>query len=112
MPEPRLKAELWVKAQIRQCFARDIPAFVVRRGDAHAGTVLIKLNRFDAGVQVFAPIAAMEGGRAWLCITGESAVDDSAADLAISKRTRNDPDIWVLEIEDRDGIWELDAPLA
>lgn len=109
--EPRLTAEFWVKAQIRQCFANDIPAFVARRGDSHAGTILIKLNRFSVGVTVLAPIASMDGRRAWMRATGDESVSDAEAEAIIAKRLKSDPDIWVLEIEDQDGRWEPDAPI-
>ena len=36
--EPRLTANFWVKAYIRICATRDIPALVVRHGDDTAGT--------------------------------------------------------------------------
>src|SRR6478752_4729217 len=49
-----LNTGLWVMAQVRICDRAFIPATVVRRGDPDAGTVLLKLNRFEAGVTVYA----------------------------------------------------------
>ena len=48
-----LNTGLWVSAQVRLCDRAFIPATVVRRGDPDAGTVLVKLNRFEAGVTVY-----------------------------------------------------------
>ena len=49
-----LNTGLWVSAQVRICDRAFIPATVVRRGDPDAGTVLLKLNRFEHGVTVYA----------------------------------------------------------
>ena len=38
--EPRLKTDLWIKAIIKRCLARGIPATVARRGDGDAGVSL------------------------------------------------------------------------
>ena len=48
-----LNTGLWVSAQVRICDRAFIPATIVRRGDPDAGTVLLKLNRFEEGVTVF-----------------------------------------------------------
>src|SRR5262249_57314888 len=53
-----LNTGLWVMAQVRLCDRAFIPATVVRRGDPDAGTVLLKLNRFEAGVTVYTQAAA------------------------------------------------------
>src|SRR5258707_8828351 len=48
-----LNTGLWVSAQVRICDRAFIPATVVRRGDPDAGTVLLKINRFEDGVTVY-----------------------------------------------------------
>jgi hypothetical protein len=112
MTEPRLKTEIWVKAQIRQCDVAFIPAMVVRRGDADAGQVLIKRNRLDGTFEVFARTVAPDGGAGWRRITGPEPVDEAAARSVIDRETGFDPDLWVLEIEDSGGKYELDGPLV
>jgi len=108
---PRLKAEVWVMAHIRRCFAADIPAFLRRRGDADAGGVLLKINGFEAGCTVLEPTTDLSGDRAWLRATGNSPVDEARAEEVIAGRLKNDPDLWVLEIEDPQGRHQLDDPV-
>jgi hypothetical protein len=100
MSEPSLKAEIWIKAQIRLCDINLIPAMVTRRGDSDAGAILLKLNRLDAGVEVFCQTRDTEGNHAWMRGTGEGLVSDIEAEAYIAKQMQYDPDIWVLEIED------------
>ncbi|MDP6706418.1 MAG: DUF1491 family protein [Alphaproteobacteria bacterium] len=109
--QPRVKAELWIKAHIRRCWSQDVIAVVARRGDEMAGTVLIKLNTLDDGCSVLQPAPSPEGGRIWLRATGPELVDESEADAYISRQVNFDPDLWVLEIEDRDGRHFLDEPV-
>ncbi len=64
MAEVALKAGIWVQAQIRVCDKNALPAVVVRRGNPDAGTILLKLNRFDAGYEVLTQLRTAEGNRA------------------------------------------------
>jgi hypothetical protein len=109
--EPRLKAEFWVKALLRRCAAADVPAMVVRRGDAEAGAVLIKVNAFENGASVLAAGWAAEGGRVWRRATGAAPVGDADAEAYIARQLQRDPDLWVVEIEDRAGRHFLTEPV-
>jgi GMP synthase (glutamine-hydrolysing) len=102
--EPRLKARLFVQAVIRQCGVLGMPAVVVRRGDADAGAVLVKLNRGAAiGCEVFTQVRDGEGRAAWLRATGVEPVPEDKADAYIARQRDVDSDLWVIEVEDRDG---------
>lgn len=104
MSEPRLKAKLWVHAAIRQCSVLGVPAVVVKSGDDDAGAVLIKLNRGPAGgCEVFTQVRDGEGRAAWLRATGAEPVDEARADAYIARQRTVDSDLWVLEVEDREG---------
>jgi hypothetical protein len=102
-----------VSAQVRLCDRAFIPATVVRRGDPDAGTVLLKLNRFEAGVTVYTQASSM-GGEAplWSRGTGPSPVTEAEADAYIARQVQRDPDVWVLEIEDRKGAYKLDGKVV
>ncbi len=109
--EPRLRAELWVEAHIRRCWTNDVPAVLVRRGDNTAGTVLLKINRIVGGCTVLAPSTGIEGERIWYSATGAEPVAEAEADAYIARRLDSDPDLWVVEIEDREGRHFLDDPV-
>ncbi len=100
MAEAALKAEIWVKAQIRLCDLQSVPCVVVRKGDPDAGSILLKLNRLSEGVEVFSQVRTADGVRAWMRASGDEPVEESKADDYIAKQLNFDPDIWVLEIED------------
>lgn len=108
MTAPRITAELWIKAHIRRCNALAIPAMVVRRGDDTAGAIIIKINQLGPGCMVLAPANSLEGtdmdgGRQWRRAMGDELVPEAEADAYIARQLNMDPDIWVLEIEDREG---------
>ena len=101
---------IWVMAQVRICDRAFIPATVVRRGDPDAGTVLLKLNRFEHGVTVYAQTSGTGDEPTWSRGTGSAPV--SEADAYIARQVARDPDVWVLEIEDRKGLYKLDGKVV
>jgi hypothetical protein len=109
---PRLKAEIWVKALIRRAEVDGASAMVVRRGDATSGVVLVKVNRLDRTALVFAPARAGDGSLIWLAGTGLEPVAERDADAYIERQRKFDPDLWVVEIEDRQGRHFLLEPVG
>lgn len=99
----RLKTGIWVQALIRRCAVENVPALVVRRGDDTGGIVLVKVNRLDGTCTVYSPARAGDGSRLWLKGTGPSPVGEADADAYIGRQRSIDPDLWVVEIEDRLG---------
>jgi hypothetical protein len=107
-----LNTGLWVSAQVRLCDIAFIPATVVRRGDPDAGTVLLKLNRFEEGVTVYTQASTMNDTLAWSRGTGPQPVTEAEADAYIERQVKYDPDVWVLEIEDRRGKYKMDGQIV
>lgn len=97
----RLTAEFWVQAYLARLRFQEIPAFVVAHGDDTAGAVLIKLNTLDGQAVAYQrEYNLMTGDRVWseLASGGEQNVD-----AAIARQRGFDPDLWVIEVEDRQG---------
>ena len=107
-----LTTGLWVMAQVRICDRAFIPATVVRRGDSDAGTVLLKLNRFADGVTVYTQASSTGDEPTWSRGTGPQPVSEAEADAYIERQVKYDPDVWVLEIEDRRGQYKIDGKVV
>jgi len=110
--EPKLKAGLWVKAQVRTCDVAMIPIAILRKGDADAGAILLKLSRMDGTCQVLSQTRDLDGRRTWMRATGAEPVPEADADTYIERQVSRDRDVWVIEIEDAQGRYEPDAPVV
>jgi len=105
---PRLTAELWVQAYLTRLRLQDIPAFIVFKGDANAGAVIVKQNPLNGQAKAFQrSIDIFSGQRMWVTLAAgpEPDVEDT-----IRKQRGFDPDLWVIEVEDREGRHLLDEP--
>lgn len=104
----RLTAEVWVSAYLTRLGLLAIPAFIVKRGDATAGAVLVKLNTLDGQACCYQrSFDLMTGERKWMVLTEGDEVD---VDASIAKQRSFDADLWVIEVEDREGRHLLDEP--
>jgi hypothetical protein len=103
----RLKSEIWVRAYLRRCQAENVPAVVVRRGDAAAGAIFICVDRLDGTVALYGPApAGLDGGeseRRWVSCFGARAASNGEAARYLSRQSAFDEDLWIIEIEDRAG---------
>jgi hypothetical protein len=107
---PRLKSALYVQALIRRAEVGGAAAYLVRRGAEEAGAVFLKVNRLDGKTTVLSPARRGEE-RVWTRPLGESADVQRCAEY-FTKELRFDPDIWIVEIEDRDGRAFVDEPIV
>ncbi len=104
----RLTAQFWVQAYLARLRLSDIPAYVVAHGDDTAGAVLVKLATLDGRAQAFQRGFDLgTGARRW-DVLAEGAEAD--VDAAIARQRGFDPDLWVIEVEDRQGRHLLDQP--
>jgi hypothetical protein len=112
----RLKSELWVKAYIRRCHVEGADALLVRRGDADAGAIYIKVSRLDGTALLFGPAPAgleeAREDRRWQPCLGPEPPAEADADAYLARQTSFDADIWIVAVEDRAGRHFLDDWLA
>ena len=103
---PRLTADFWVRVYLARLEQAGIPAFVTAKGDATAGAVLVKVARLDGTAQAYQrSFDLMADTRVWVVL---SEGDESVVDAAITRQRSFDPDLWVIEVEDRQGRSLLD----
>jgi len=109
--DQRLSTDIWVRAHIRRLIASAIPATVARKGAPESGTVLLKVNLLGAGVKVLSQVRDLEGRLGWMPAFDGKAVSEQEADEYLDRQVGRDPDVWIIEIEDRDGRHGFDGPV-
>jgi hypothetical protein len=111
----RLKSGIWVAAYLRRCGVEGVFAAVRRRGAEEAGAIFIKINRLDGTGLLYGPAPQSEFGEARPAeriFTAAIGHGEPATEVEIesrlAKEIRFDPDLWILEVEDRSGRSFLD----
>lgn len=98
---PRLTTGFWVAAYLTRLQAAAIPVFVARRGDATAGAVIVKVATLDGQARAFQRrFDLMADRRVWE-VLAEGA--EAEVDAVLARARARDPDLWIIEIEDRGG---------
>jgi hypothetical protein len=105
-----LSTDIWVGALIRRAELGGAFPMVLKKGDPSAGAVLVKVvNRRDGVARLYAEATRGDGQQVWM----RPVKSDVEADLdAYAERARRyDPDVWVVEIDDREGRHFLVEPV-
>ncbi len=101
----RLRSDFWVSAYLRRCAIEGVDAVLRRRGAAEAGAIFVKVDRLDGTASLYGPapqsLVEDRGARLFAPIL----TDAPAADVEerMRRETKFDPDLWLMEIEDRAG---------
>lgn len=112
----RLRADIFVAAYLRRCMSEGAYAFLRRRGAADAGAIFVKVDRLDGSCALYGPAPqsalaqAMEAGveRMWSRLHAGETIDVAQAEERLRREVRFDPDLWIIEVEDRAGRHFLD----
>jgi hypothetical protein len=111
----RLKTALWVAAYLRRCQVEGVFGAVRRRGAEEAGAVFVRINRLDGTSDLFgpAPQSAFEeaeaAARAFAPCLARQSAPDADVESYLARQLKFDPDVWIVEIEDRAGRNFLDV---
>ncbi|MGH6872470.1 MAG: DUF1491 family protein [Rhizomicrobium sp.] len=108
---PRLKAGIFVRALIRRAEIAGAAAYVARKGAEEAGAVLLKIARLDGTSIVLSQARRGEGELVWVKPLGDAATDDKTREY-FDRQVKFDPDLWIVEIEDREGRTFVDEPVV
>ncbi|BDV33756.1 MULTISPECIES: DUF1491 family protein [Methylocystis] len=104
----RLRSDIFVAALIRRAEVEGAVAMLRRRGAAEAGAVFIKLDRLDGRAAVYGPAPQSEAmpegvDRLFSKVHKGDWVEPAEAEARLKREIMFDPDLWFIEIEDRDG---------
>ncbi len=109
---PRLRSDFFVSAHLRRLDVATIPAALRRRGAAEAGAIFVKVDRLDGSADLYGPAPQAlfddknSGDRRFSpLLQGATPLD---VEERLGKETRFDSDLWIIEIDDRDGRHFLD----
>jgi hypothetical protein len=108
----RLKSEIWVKAFLRAQQVAGRYGAVLRKGADEAGAVYVVVNHLDGTLHVFGPAPGAsidaQGERRWRIELSPPA-GEAEVSAFLARRTAFDPDVWIVEVEDRTGTAGLAA---
>ena len=112
MFEERLPTKTWVDALVRRAQIEGASAFILQRGDASRGDVLLKVADLQGGAQAYVPRTSMEGARIFVSLESQSVgPDEASVDAYVQRARARDRDLWIVEIEDRDARHFLTEPV-
>lgn len=102
----QLKSSIWVQSYILCLQRLSIPAYVVARGDPDRGAIMIKLNLLNGTAKLFQRSFDLLQERSCWLLTEEGG--EALIDQRLRRETKRDSDLWIVEIEDREGRNLLD----
>lgn len=108
----RLRSDIWVSAFLRRCMVEGMFGAVLRKGSSEAGAVHVLVNHLDGTCHLLGPPPGPafdeDGERRWIAELAPPA-SPAEAEALLARRARIDPDLWIVEVEDRTGTAGLVA---
>lgn len=111
----RLKSGIWVAAYVRRCHVEGAFAAVRKRGADEAGAVFITINNLDGSGVLYGPApqsafdTEMPLDRLFTLVLGrQGPVPEADIDARLKREIGFDPDLWIVEVEDKSGRTFLD----
>jgi hypothetical protein len=106
-----------VAAYLRRCQTEGIFGAVRRRGAEEAGAVFVKVALLDGNAMLYAPApqTVYDDSRPIeriFAATSPQPVSESSVEERLAKEIRFDPDVWIVETEDKAGRHFLDLARA
>nr|WP_255599542.1 DUF1491 family protein [Afifella sp. IM 167] len=103
-----MRTDIWVSALIRRASAEGAYVTLARRGAAEAGTIFLLVDRLTGEIDLYGPAPQSAffdedrpSDRLFSLLLG--AAERRKVEERIESEIRFDPDLWVVEIEDRKG---------
>ena len=105
--ETRIPTHLWVEAEVRRLSSEGLGVYVMARGDKTGGMVMQKISNMSGDCRLRGQQRDLLGKLVWIDVLQDPIVPESEADAYIKRAIERDPDLWVVEIEDREMVAAL-----
>ena len=109
----RLRSDIWVAAYLRRVAVEGAAVALRRRGAAEAGAIWVKVDRLDGHAALYGPAPQSESGqrgveRLWSRVHAPEWIAAEEVERRMRREIDFDFDLWLIEVEDRDGRCWLD----
>ena len=102
----RLTSSFWVQGYIKRLNLIGVPAFVISHGDDKAGAIIVKVNKLNGDAILYERSFSLEKNKSlW---SKSQSGDEKELDELLSRQLARDSDLWIIEIESRQGDAYLD----
>lgn len=95
----RLPAHLEIGALIRLAQMHGGFASVLHKGERDAGTILLVLTERGTDPRLFERLPDPDGTRNWHLRAIQDIDNKDILDTYLSRRTNQDPDLWIVELD-------------
>ena len=103
--EPRTPTHIWLEAKIRELSVQGIGVYITHKGEKMSGLVLLKLVRNTEECKLLTQQRNFETNALdWVNVFQEDTVEEQKADEYIARSANRDPDLWVVEVENKEMI--------
>lgn len=104
MFDERLPTKVWVDALVRRAQVAGASAFVLQKGEASRGDILLKVSDLKGEARAYVPRTTMDGDRIFVDLMVQGVgPDEAGVDDYLRRARERDRDLWVIEIEDREA---------
>jgi len=100
--DERPPTDFLVAAQTRIAAKEGVPIVVRHRGDASTGVIILKVNRLDGTSHVLTQVR-LDDELVWSPASRTDPMTEEDAERYLERQADMDPDIWIIEVEDRKG---------
>lgn len=90
-------------ALIRRAGADGGFASVLKKGEQHAGTILVVLTERGSNARVYERMPQADGIRAWTLSRAENSQNKAELEEWLDRRGSQDPDLWIVELDIANG---------
>ena len=103
----RLSSDAWVSSYRQHLQLEGIPIYILKKGNSISGSILIKVSMSGGIAKIYHSVLDAEGNSNWdVLIEGSHEKIDNNLERQISF----DGDLWLLEVEEKEGKCLLDRP--